>query len=72
MVVVVVLPQVEVLVADEEGGERDTLMFAGQLVGGVNLVVASPAQHRLVSTAKHARLRSLACVYCGLFSTVWR
>ena len=45
MVVVVVLPQVEVLVADEEGGERDTLMFAGQLVGGVNLVIASLAQH---------------------------
>ncbi len=53
MVVVVILtkPQVGVLVADEEDGERDTLMFAGQLVGGVNLVVASPAQQSTLASA---------------------
>lgn len=38
----------------------DPLVLPGELVGGVHLPVALPAQRRLVGAAHHRRLRHLA------------
>uniref|UniRef100_A0A8R7TKE4 Uncharacterized protein n=1 Tax=Triticum urartu TaxID=4572 RepID=A0A8R7TKE4_TRIUA len=50
--------------AREAGGglERQALVLAGQLVGGVDLHVAARAQRRLVRAAHHRRRRALARV----------
>jgi hypothetical protein len=37
-------------------------VHAGQLVGGVNLLIARPTQRRLVRAAQHRRLRHLTNV----------
>lgn len=49
------------------GGERDTLVLAGQFVGGVNLVVARAAERRLVGAADHGGFRCLASVALYLY-----
>jgi hypothetical protein len=48
------------------GEERDPLVLSGELVGGVDGVVAAPTERRLVSAAQHRRLRPLAHVALDL------
>jgi hypothetical protein len=55
--------------ARETGGERlerEALVLAGELVGGVDLDVAARAQHRLVGAAHHRGHRALARVALDL------
>lgn len=54
----------DIAVRHVRGGcrERNSLMLAGELVGSVDLLVARPAQRRLVRAAEHVRLRRLAHV----------
>jgi hypothetical protein len=55
--------------ARESGGERlerEALVLAGELVGGVDLDVAARAQRRLVGAAHHRGHRALARVALDL------
>lgn len=55
--------------AGEPGGERlerEALVLAGELVGGVDLHVASCAQRRLVGAAHHRGRRAFARVALDL------